>query len=395
MKYLLGFITLVVVTAPEIWFRFRNRGHHNLINTKSSKDLGESAYLFQNSEQMKRHPAYSKHGLGDSIFFDELQASIKRVQFNPSECLDVKGANINIVRGERITKRKELENGENDVDEHWILLGGSTVLCLEVPDSMTWSSCLQAISDTSSNKAIQVHNFGKAGLKAVKLNLLFPLFLERYPTVTKIIVYFGVNDAGWIAGSRPSNRLSSFGDGVLGLLSAVSKLVAFMHLRFRSRRVCKASIEYANKTVRKFLEYKDYFEAKRVQIDFILQPNVFCKNVPSRLELALIESADPLRIAGMHAAYDTYLSLGDGLIKSAVDAFSDTDESIFIDWCHVGVDGNLIIAKKIWSIVNEISDSDVKTASAMRVMRNHRNAALRSRNIFKNNGETAYNYPLY
>ena len=395
MVKLLGFITLVVVTVSETWFRFRNRGHHNLINTKISKGLGESAYLFQNSEQMKRHPAYSKHGLGDSIFFDELQASIRRIHSNPSEGLDLASVNINIVSGERITKRKELENGENDVDEHWVLLGGSTVLCLEVPDAMTWSSCLQAISDTSSNKAIQVHNFGRAGLKAAKINSIFPLFLDRYTNVTRIIVYFGVNDAGWIAGSRPSNRLSFFGDGVLGLLSAFSKLIGFLHLRLRSRRVCKASTEYAKKTMKKFSEYAAYFDSKQIDIDFILQPNVFCKIRPSNLELDLIKSAEPLRIAGMHAAYDTYLSSGDDLITSAIDIFSEIDETIFIDWCHVGVAGNELIAERVWNITNQCLGSDVKTTTALRVMKNHKDIALRSRNIFKNKDETAYHYPLY
>jgi hypothetical protein len=242
---------------------------------------------------------------------------------------------------------------------------------------------------------VQVHNFGQAGFKAVKVNHLFPLFLSKYGNVTNVIIYFGVNDAGWIAGSRASNRLIYLVDVVLDKLAIVSKFVAFLTLRMRSRRVRKASTKYAKKTIKKFLEYKDFFESKQVQIDFILQPNVFCKSNPSKLEQTLIESAEPLRIAGLHAAYETYLSLGDGLITPAIDAFSGLDQTIFIDWCHVGVEGNSIIAQKIWGIVNDSSFSENKTCAAITVMKNYKDKALRSRNIFKNKDELAYNYPLY
>lgn len=386
-------IILVVGLISEIWFRFRNRDFHILKVAKAERNLSESKYLFEDFGQMERHPAYSRHGLSDRAFYDELQASHKKVNVSPLKIPDVVGSYINLLNGERVTTCIG-EKRDKDV-EHWILTGGSTVLCLEVPDSMTWASCMQRIADRSSNKPIQVHNFGRAGLKSVKINAFFPLFLSRYTSLTRIIVYFGVNDAGWIAGNRPSSRLSYLIDGTLDSLSTVSKLVAFLNLRLRSRRVCKASTEYAKKTMRKFSEYAAYFEAKKIKIDFILQPNVFCKIRPSNLELDLIKSAEPLRIAGMHAAYDTYLSCGDGLITSAIDVFSEIDETIYIDWCHVGVAGNELIAKRIWNITNQCLGSDVKTTTALRLMKNNKDTALRSRNIFKNKDETVYNYPLY
>ncbi len=94
---------------------------------------------------------------------------------------------------------------------------------------------------------------------------------------------------------------------------------------------------------------------------------------------------------------DAYLFNGDGLITSAIDIFSDEYETIFIDWCHVGVAGNEIIAKKIWNIANQCLGTDViaPTTNGLRVMMNNKNTALRSRNILKNKDETAYNYPLY
>lgn len=384
---------LAVGLFSEIWFRFRNRDFHILKVAKAERNLSESKYLFEDSEQMERHPAYSRHGLGDRSFYDELQASHKKVSVSPLKIPDVVGSYINLLNGERITTSIG-EKKDKDV-EHWILLGGSTALCLEVPDSMTWASCLQATSDKSVNCAIQVHNFGRAGFKAAKIDTLFPLFLSRYKTVTRIIVYFGVNDAGWIAGSRPNNRLIYLCDLVMDILSVVSRFVAFLNLRMRSRRVRRASTKYAKKTLRKFSEYKNYFETKGVEIDFILQPNVFCKSHPSKLELSLIESAEPLRIAGLHAAYDTYLSRGDGLITSAIDAFSGLDQTIFIDWCHVGVEGNSIIAQKIWGLINGFSVSEDESLAAINGMKNHRDIALRLRNIFKNKDEIAYNYPLY
>lgn len=389
------FLICLILFILEYWFRLRTHSHQRLKIKDDRRVLINSFYLFDTTEQMKRHPANLKYGLGDKTFFDELQASQKEVHVSPVESRNLVGANINIVNGERITKRHKFDQVEDQSDEHWIFLGGSTVLCLEVPDSMTLTSCVQAIVDRSSNNEIQVHNFGQAGFKAVKIEQLFPLFLSRYTKVTRVIVYFGVNDAGWIAGSRPSNRLTYLCDAVLDKLSVFSKLVAFATLRMRSRRVCKASTEYANKTLRKFLAYKDYFETRGVLINFILQPNVFCKSHPSKLELSYIDQAEPLRIAGLHAAYNTYLSHSDGLITSAVDTFSDISETIFFDWCHVGVEGNSIISRKIWDLINDHSVSESRTVAAMNVMKNYRNIALRSRNIFKNKDETVYNYPLY
>ena len=395
MIYLLCLLLLAIFLTLEFWFRLRNRDRHKFIVVQDLKQLDDSFYLFENPKQMEDHPAYLKYGLGDKNFFDELQASHKLAHVSPVESRNVEGVNINIVSGERITKRTNTEKWVDEACDHWILLGGSTVLCLEVPDSMTSSSCLQAIVDRSSNRTVQVHNFGQAGFKAVKVNQLFPLFLSQYKTVTKVIIYFGVNDAGWIAGSNPSNRLIYLVDSALDLVSVVSRFVGFLTLRMRSRRVRKASTEYAKKTIKKFLDYKDYFEERDVQIDFILQPNVFCKSHPSKLELSMIEAAEPLRLAGVHAAYQTYLSLSEGLITSAVDAFSGLDHTIFLDWCHVGVEGNAIIAEKIWDIINDSLVSEDKTFASMNVMKNYRDIMLSSRNIFKNKDEIAYNYPLY
>lgn len=385
----------MIFTISELWFRIRTHDHLFLKKDRDSKVLCESFYLFENPEQMKSHPAYLEYEFANKIFFDELQASQKSLFVKPVENRNIVGPNINIVSGERNTKRNNLGEKDCRVDEHWTVLGGSTVLCLEVPDSMTWPSRLQEIVDKLSDKRIQVHNFGQAGFKAVKVESLFHLFLSRYTAVTRVIVFFGVNDAGWIAGSRPSNRLTYLVDGVLDLLSVVSKLVAFVSLKMRSRRVCKASKIYAAKTIRKFLEYKGYFEAMGVEINFILQPNVFCKTNPSNLELDLIESAEPLRIAGLHAAYVTYLSQSDGLITSAIDTFSDIDDSIFLDWCHIGVKGNSIIAKKVWDLLNNHLGSNDKTFETLNLMKNYKEIALSSRKIFKNKNELVYNYPLY
>jgi hypothetical protein len=397
MTYRLWTLIFIVFLSLEMWFRLRNRVHHNLMSARGSGAMSESFYLFESAEQMRIHPAYSNYGLGDMSFFDELQASHQKVHVSPVESRNVTGLNINIVNGERITKNPNFEEkmGRSECNEHWILLGGSTVLCLEVPDSMTSSSHLQAIVDNSSNKTIQVHNFGQAGFKAVKIDQLFPLFLSRYTMVSRIIVYFGVNDAGWIAGSRSSNRLTYLCDAVLDVFSFFSKFVAFIALRMKSRRVCKASSEYAQKTLRKFFEYRDYFEARNVPIHFVLQPNVFCKARPSKFEISLIDSAEPLRIAGLHSAYKTYLDHGEGLITSAVGIFSEMEESIFLDWCHVGTKGNALIARKIWEVINDDVDSDIKTIAAMNIMKKYRDIVLRSRNIFKNKDEVAYNYPLY
>ncbi len=390
---------LVFVVFLEFWFRFLDRANDKSSRSKTSKGLNVPSYLFESFSKMEVHPAYATHGIANQSFFDEMQASVEKISSLPLEVRNVIGDHINIDGGERLTKSSNPNDLENvsviSSNENWIVLGGSTVLCLEVPDAFTWPSYLQAIIDSSLNRGVRIHNFGQPGLKSAKISQLFPLFLNRYTEVTQIVVYFGVNDAGWIAGSRPTGRLAYVIDFVLDGLSAVSKLVAFLTLRMRAQRVRRASADYANRTIKKFFDYHEYFNSKDIKIYFILQPNVFCKTRPSRLEIDLIKSAEPLRIAGLHAAYETYLSNGGWLIKPAVSTFSDTDETIFIDWCHVGVKGNSLIARRIWGILNDVPNSQVEIDSAMSVMKSHKDTALKSRHIFQNKDEMVYNYPLF
>ena len=399
MFQLVWLAAFVFVVILEFWFRFLNHSNDKLNRSKTSKGLNVSSYLFESCSKMEAHPTYTNHGIANQSFFDEMQASVGKISSLPLEARNVIGDYINIDGGERLTKNSSPNNIENDSvilsNENWIALGGSTVLCLEVPDAFTWPSYLQATIDSSPKNGVRIHNFGQPGLKSAKINQLFPLFLNRYTEVTQIVVYFGVNDAGWIAGSRPTSRLVYVIDFVLDGLSAVSKLFAFLTLRMRAQRVSRASADYANRTIKKFFDYHDYFNSKGIKIYFILQPNVFCKTRPSRLEIDLIESAEPLRITGLHAAYETYLSNGGGLIKPAVSTFSDTDETIFIDWCHVGVKGNSLIARRIWDILNDVPNSQVEINTAMSVMKSHKDTALKARRIFQNKDEMVYNYPLF
>lgn len=384
--------TLVVFSVLEFYCRLQDSKRIKFKTSQFQKQSDHSTYLFKKAEHMEIHPAYSKYRFGDKTFFDELQACQNKIHIGSVESRNVSGVHINIVGGERVTQSSN-ERGESEED--WIILGGSTVLCLEVSDSMTSSSNLQAIIDSSSNRLVQVHNFGQAGLKAAKVDQLFPLFLSRYPKVTRVIVYFGVNDVGWIAGSRPPNRLAYVGDSVLDFLSVMSKFIEFLTLTNRSRRVSKASRKYAHKTLKKFKDFKEYFEKIKIQTYFILQPNVFNKVTPSREELDLIYSAEPLRIAGLCAAYETYIRHGRGLILSAVDTFSYIDECIFLDWCHVGIQGNHLLAKRFWEIINGDMNSGDMNCDAMNKMKFHRHSALKLRNIHKNKNEIAYNYPLF
>lgn len=390
---------LLTIIALEFWFRFCNRADRKSSKKGASKRLDASSYLFENFARMGSHPVFASCDFASQSFFDEMQTSVKNIDSLPLEARNIVGDYINISGGERLTTTSDSVFLENDSErfynENWVTLGGSTVLCLEVPDAFTWPSCLQAIINSKSNNGIKVHNFGQPGLKSAKISRLFPLFLNRYVDVTKVVVFFGVNDAGWIAGSRPTRRLILVFDYLLEALSVISKLFAYFTLRVKARRVSRASTAYANKTIKKFCEYHNFFETRGIQTFFILQPNVFCKTKPSNLEIDLINSAEPLRVVGLHAAYDAYLSDGSGLVKSAISTFSDIDETVYIDWCHVGANGNSLIAKQVWRILNGDLDSQIKTSNAMGIMKNHKDTFLKVRNIFKNKDEMAYNYPLF
>ena len=91
----------------------------------------------------------------------------------------------------------------------------------------------------------------------------------------------------------------------------------------------------------------------------------------------------------------TYLSDGNDIVMSALNAFDHLEEAVFLDWCHVGVKGNQLIAKTIWSLVNGCNAGVEETNDALDLMLSNKRSALKLLRIAANKDEVPYNYPLY
>ena len=388
--FVLTAFALLIFFGIEVKIRCLLNSHKLRQRHPKKADHDHTTYLFKSARDLIANSHYAEIVWANEIFYGEMQLSHEQSTASPIESRNFAGSYINIVNSERQTVSSISQNPKD-----WIMFGGSTVLCLEVNDSNTVSSCLQEIINSKTECNFQIHNYGQAGMKSKKIDHLFPLCFSRYPLASKVTVLFGVNDAGWIAGSNPSNMWQSLIDKGFDFVSKRLVLLDYLFLRLKSRRVCKASKTYAVSTLKKFRDFESTLKSRNIDCHFILQPNVFCKARPARSEFEFIHDADPLRIAGIHAAYMTYLSDGNDIVMSALNAFDHLEEAVFLDWCHVGVKGNQLIAKTIWSLVNGCNAGVEETNDALDLMLSNKRSALKLLRIAANKDEVPYNYPLY
>ncbi len=230
------------------------------------------------------------------------------------------------------------------------LLGGSTVLCEEVPDRLTNASILQRFLNEAKQN-IQVINYGASGATSIdRVRML--LELSDAIEGDYVVFYFGVNDSGlhintlvtiqqltWIA-VRALKALSE-----LGLETA-----RWLYGELSPHSFRKFSRAAVTDTIGALNEAHEYCVSRGAQMVAILQPNLYTLRTKSQYERQLEKrySIDMRTLVlDAYRRYEEWVKETPYAV-SATHIFNNATAPVFLDWCHVNARGNEIVAKFIF-----------------------------------------------
>jgi hypothetical protein len=244
------------------------------------------------------------------------------------------------------------------------LYGGSTVLCIEVPDKETLASHLQRHIATI-DPTIAVQNRGISGatvagsVRSMDVGELGPLDL--------VVAYFGVNDAKlntYIQHGRGPFRFVPFWVAVLGLLRIRLRLRIAEWLWLETvildiQRQTRLSQERAV-LVRSTLEAMQHEVARHgARFLAVLQPHIWLKPA-SAVEHSLrarMASTTPTLLTHQYNAYRREMDGLPWFIDLSL-SMVDTADTLFCDWAHTNADGNAWLAARLLTNLSVILESD-------------------------------------
>ena len=251
------------------------------------------------------------------------------------------------------------------------MFGGSTLWGTGAPDENTIPSELQALLGPDYD----VHNFGETGyVSTQELNYLLHRLAEGdIPDI--VIFYDGIND-GYAGAYSPSvprdpqklreeNRIRS---GVLkDLMSLFMKSNYYDFFLKEDRRKNwdrQAEEKIGINSVAAIKMYEAHIRQVRAlsreygfRALFFWQPNLFSLNrAMTGFERAVVDAASPVLVNSQKAVYEAAKARLSGREAEGIyflgDVFDTTDEPIYIDWMHIGPNGNKIIAGKMFEYLN-------------------------------------------
>lgn len=252
------------------------------------------------------------------------------------------------------------------------MFGGSTLWGTGSKDEHTIPSYLQLMLGEN----YKVYNFGESGyVAAQELNyLLYQLANGNIPET--VIFYDGVNDgyAGVYSPAIPRDvqnlRIKYKNEKRLNALfesynaSNYKKLFTFL---FGSKASNKWDDEIASNIKANSSSVTKFYEAHIKQVKalgkeysfksfFFWQPNLFSKTRDGLpYEQTIIQQSSPKFVESQHQVYldakSTFSSRENEGIYFLGDIFNLIQEPIYIDWCHIGPNGNQIVATQIFNSI--------------------------------------------
>lgn len=311
-------------------------------------------------------------------------------KFNPETglCIPRKdriSKHINIIDGLRQTTDQP-----NNAEKSIFLFGGSTVICLEVPDRYTVASWLQKLINEKSSIPYKVVNVGADSVTTTQ-QLARLKILALQPD--DIVVFFdGVNDVlqGVFKG-RPKGTMVGDNRAMIDELNILQKTLLEFHLKWRDssafvkyfltpfdlslpehlknphdrKEAAKETAEHFFSAITEAHKYSTSFQGRFVHL---LQPQLYSDNKLTAYEKELMNSG--VIKPGIKEAFDSgYAELQKKVFELAHNNIESYDlgnilndrpegEEYFLDYCHVTHKGNKRIAEAIFEKLFENFDSN-------------------------------------
>ncbi|MFM9085307.1 MAG: SGNH/GDSL hydrolase family protein, partial [Acidimicrobiia bacterium] len=244
--------------------------------------------------------------------------------------------------------RRRTTDAPLEPDRRVVLFGGSTTFAAAVGDRDTWASVLQRRLN-AEGLSVRVDNFGVQGAAIMHM----APWVERELGVTirrgdVVVIYAGVNEAKnavLFRGNVVDRLRRRYGrlDDVVAWLSRRSDMAYLVErtLNTGAPVIEESSFSLTADGLSRIEEMTKLVGARLV---VVLQPHAFTRARATSYERAIRES-----MTQFPGAIDTvYPRIADTLlaVPGAIDGraiFDTFDGSPYLDWCHVGVEGNRAI----------------------------------------------------
>jgi len=292
---------------------------------------------------------------------------------------DIHGNYVNIINGYRKTSNV---TASSQIAKRFWFFGGSTVMCVEVPDKLTMPSYFDAMAKAKfGNNSIETINAG-----ATTITIIHQVYRLRHMIDIKkgdiVIFVDGVNDviqtlymqnptgtmiqfnreqiksAGWLLKYRllTYEKLSPYSMFVKRFLNPVTP-------SYLSVKVSADLLNTLEDNYLKAIKEADEYVKSRGGIFFhFLQPNLFTVNKLTSYEKSLLKNGYVVLIPLIDVYPKGYARLRKAVERAKKqgiftfdisDAFNSRESAIFLDYCHVNEVGNELLASAIFSIVSK------------------------------------------
>jgi len=344
-------------------------GHYILGGIGQLRDLftEDSALIATNREaQYIQSPVYAEFPDRDEFWREQRRAK-RGAKFQPyyhwrrgafvGEFTNVSSEGI------RLTVKEKVSSGANKL----FMFGGSTLWGTGSPDRYTIPSELQALLGSEYD----VYNFGETGyVSTQELNyLLHRLALGDIPDT--VIFYDGVNDgyAGAYSPSIPRDPQKlreerKIQNGTLADLFSIFMKSNYYKFFFMADSQRNWDLQVENKIELNSALVIEMYEAHIKQVKalskeygfqalFFWQPNLFSLNRNmNEFERATIKNASPVLVKSQKAVYEVAKARLSGREEEKIyflgDIFDAVAEPVYIDWIHIGPNGNAIVARRMF-----------------------------------------------
>lgn len=292
------------------------------------------------SIQPHKNAAYLTPEFWQEMQFFTNQGSAEKIK-TPQGHLVVNAKNFD---GKHISARDGMRTTTDTPDNptgRVLLLGGSTVYCFEVPDSLTIASYLQRALN-SKGLTLQVLNLGVSGVTAIsRIEKLHSMGTLTNKDV--VIVLFGDNDVGWQNYYAQESLLLK----VLRNLREYSRLLAWAYFELSTPRRRKVSVITARDCVNRLEKLSIHLDSIGVRHKFVVQPNIYTKEFLNAYELEIVQRFGVDFAQIIRSGYSVYEQLHSNPFTSATNLMDNTSDSVYLDWSHTNAMGNELVAKFI------------------------------------------------
>jgi len=288
--------------------------------------------------------------------------------------------------GIRKTINPIIDNPKKQIDI--FMFGGSTMYGTGVPDQFTIPSILSKMLNENGNVFYKITNFG-TGSYIINQDMQLLFDVVRKNNIPKIVIFYnGINDTfsgvfspgkpGWYLGSEQIEKklVSVQKNEKWKYMLNTMKLAAKVKNKLFTKELDNLFLNDYEKKAKAFIDYykksilliRNVCEYQNIVPIFIWQPHLLFGNKPnSEFEKALIKNPTLLSIGSFNQKEGIYLSKAMKTTYTILEnegvnihgfynfsrIFDDIKETLFLDYMHLGREGNTIVSKQIVKIINE------------------------------------------